>query len=133
MGDFYRYAWAMQNILWLAGAGMLGTLARYGLGLLVRRAYAGDFPLGTLIINALGCLLFGFVWSLAESRLAISPETRAIILIGFMGAFTTFSSYIFEVADLIEQQQWLLAFATFAAQNLIGLLCMFIGLFVGRQ
>src|SRR5688572_17354434 len=100
----------MEKLLWLAAAGALGTLARYGTGLAVKQIYSGDFSLGTLIVNTAGCLLFGLVWSLAESRLNLHPDSRTIVLVGFMGAFTTFSTYIFDTSILVQDSRWLLAF-----------------------
>ena len=81
-----------HEILWIALAGALGTLARYGLGGAVQTVLGQNFPWGTLVVNAIGCLLFGLVWTLAEERLLISGHLRFIVLVGFMGAFTTFST-----------------------------------------
>jgi fluoride exporter len=122
----------MEKLMWLAAAGALGTLVRYGTGLAVKQLYAGDFPLGTLIVNAAGCLLFGLVWSLAEGRLNLHPDTRSIVLVGFMGAFTTFSSYIFETSTLVQESRWLLALANLTAQNVLGMLALLAGLALGR-
>jgi fluoride exporter len=122
----------MEKLLWLAAAGVLGTLARYGVGLGIKHIYSGNFPLGTLIVNASGCLLFGLVWSLAEGRLHLHPDTRTIVLVGFMGAFTTFSTYMFETSTLMQESRWLLALANFTAQNALGILSLFAGLALGR-
>jgi CrcB protein len=116
----------------LAAAGALGTLARYGLGGMVQRATNSSFPWGTLAVNALGSFLFGFVWSLAEERLVISGETRFIILTGFMGAFTTFSTFSFETSTMLRDTEWLLAAGNVLGQVVLGLLLVFVGLFVGR-
>jgi CrcB protein len=122
-----------QKIAWLAVAGAIGTLCRYGLGGLVQK-YCGDrFPWGTLVVNASGCLLFGIVWGLAESRLVIGSETRVILLTGFMGAFTTFSTFAFETGELLRDSQWLLATGNLVGQNMLGLVCVFLGLAVSRM
>ena len=78
------------KLAWLALMGALGTLCRYGLDGAVLRACGTRFPWGILVVNALGCFLFGLIWPLAEDRMLISSETRSLVLIGFMGAFTTF-------------------------------------------
>lgn len=121
-----------QKIAWLAAAGGLGTLTRYWLGGAVQRLHDGAFPWGTLAVNALGCVLFGLVWTLAEERFLISGETRAIVLIGFMGAFTTFSTYAFETSAMLRDAEWVLAAANFVAQNVLGLLGFFAGAALGR-
>jgi CrcB protein len=120
------------KLLWLAAAGALGTLARYGLGGLVQRLSASSFPWGTLAVNGLGCLAFGFVWTLAEERLLLSSETRTVALIGFMGAFTTFSTYAFETGAMLRDAEWALAAGNLLAHNVLGLACFFAGVALGR-
>jgi CrcB protein len=90
------------------------------------------FPWGTLAVNSLGCFLFGLIWILAEERIIISGQTRAIVLIGFMGAFTTFSTYAFETGQLLRDSEWFLAAGNCLANNVIGLLCIFLGFTAGR-
>jgi len=79
-----------------------------------------------------GCFLFGLVWSLAENRLTITGEVRTIVLMGFMGAFTTFSSFAFETSQLLRDSQWFLAAANIVAQNLVGIAGLLLGLGAGR-
>lgn len=117
---------------WLALAGAAGTLARFGISGLAQRLGGAAFPWGTLAVNLAGCFLFGLVWTLAEDRLLISGETRFILLTGFMGAFTTFSTFAFETGEFLREAQWLEAAGNLAAQNLLGLACIFLGLAVGR-
>jgi len=121
-----------RKLLALAVAGTLGTLARYGLGGLVQRLHESAFPWGTLVVNALGCFLFGVVWALAEERLVISGETRLVLLVGFMGAFTTFSTYAFETSAMLRDAEWLLAAGNLLAHNVLGIACFFVGVALGR-
>ena len=121
-----------QRILLLAIVGGAGTLARYGMSVGVQRAYGGPFPFGTLAVNVLGCFLFGIVWPLAEDRLRISGESRLIILTGFMGAFTTFSTFAFETGQFLRESEWMLAAANVLANNIIGLAALLVGLMIGR-
>ncbi len=122
----------MEKLLWIGLAGVLGTFARYGLSGVVQRACGSSFPCGTLAVNVLGCFLFGLIWSLAEDRLSISGEVRTVILIGFMGAFTTFSSFAFETAQLLRDAQWASAATNIVAQNALGIVGLFLGLIAGR-
>ena len=122
----------MNKLVWLFLAGGIGVLARYGLGALVHRWYGGHFPLGTFVINVLGCLIFGFFWSLAEERMVISAETRVILLTGFMGAFTTFSTYAFETTGLIRDGQWMMVAGNIVGQTILGLVAILGGMAVGR-
>ncbi|OGP15716.1 MAG: chromosome condensation protein CrcB [Deltaproteobacteria bacterium GWA2_55_10] len=122
----------MQKLILIAAAGAAGTLARYFLGGLVQRLYGGAFPWGTFAVNMSGTFLFGFVWALAEERLVISGEARAIILVGFMGAFTTFSTFMFETGELLRDSEFALAFGNLALQNIVGVVFLILGLAAGR-
>lgn len=120
-----------QKILWLAAAGAVGTLARYGLGGLVQRWLGEGFPWGTMVINVLGCFAFGVVWSMWD-RGAISDEMHIIILIGFMGAFTTFSTYMFETSRMVQDREFLVMALNLLGQNVVGFACLFLGIALGR-
>ena len=85
-----------------------------------------------MAVNALGCFLFGLVWTLAEDRLLISGRARFLILTGFMGAFTTFSTFAFETSQLLDDSEWGLALANLLGQIVICLTCVFLGLMAGR-
>lgn len=121
-----------QKLAWLAVLGAAGTLARYWLDGVVQRWFGIKFPWGILVVNVLGCFLFGAVWTMAEERMTLSKETRFIILTGFMGAFTTFSTFSFQTGEFLRNAQWWLAFANVAAQIVLGLIFLFLGMVVGR-
>jgi fluoride exporter len=122
----------LKRILLLAVAGALGTLARYWLSGFVQRSNLA-FAWGTLAVNGLGCFLFGLIWTLAEERMLISGETRIILLAGFMGAFTTFSTYMFETRQMLAASEWLLGGANFVVENLTGFVLLILGMVLGRM
>jgi len=122
-----------QRLALLALFGAVGTLCRYALHLVVQRLHGSPFPWGTFAVNALGCLAFGIVWGLAEHRAIVGPQARLVALVGFMGAFTTFSSYAFETAQLIETGHWLYAAGNVLLQNVSGILLVFAGILLGRH
>ena len=122
----------MQKLLLIGLAGALGALTRYGLSGFVQRYSGFTFPVGTLVVNLLGTFLFGFIWSLVEQRLVISVETRVVILSGFLGAFTTFSSFMFETSALVGDGQWGYALLNITAQIVLGMVAIFLGLAAGR-
>ncbi|MDQ1256335.1 MAG: fluoride exporter [Candidatus Hydrogenedentes bacterium] len=122
----------MQKLILLGVAGALGALSRYGLAGLVQRNVPGEFPWGTLAVNALGCFVAGAFWTFAEERIAISGETRAIVIAGFLGAFTTFSAYMLETSHLMRDAQWLQAAGNVALENGVCIVMMFAGLALGR-
>jgi CrcB protein len=122
-----------QRLVLILLAGALGTLARYGAGLGAQRLFGTAFPWGTWFVNASGCFLFGLIYTLAEERALIPQAWRIILLTGFMGAYTTFSSYIFEASQLMQTQQWALLAATFLGENALGFGLLLAGFAVGRM
>ncbi len=121
-----------QKFAWLALAGALGTLARYGLAGLVHRIDGISFPWGTITVNILGCFLTGLIWALLESRWPATGQVRILVLVGFMGAFTTFSAFIFETGQMLNAAQWTSAAGNILLQNGLGLIALFIGAALGR-
>ncbi len=122
----------VKQLVALAAAGALGTLSRYVVGGLVHMLCGEKFPWGTLTVNAVGCFLFGLVWTLAEQRLVISGPTRIVLLTGFMGAFTTFSTFAFETGEFLRDSEWMLAALNLLGHNLLGITCVLAGFALGR-
>lgn len=122
----------LHRLLLLALAGGLGAMARYGLSGLVQRYSGTTFPWGTLAVNILGCFVFGVIWALATERMSMSPEVRTIILVGFLGSFTTFATFMSESHRLLADAQWLPAVGNILITNVTGLGVFILGLFVGR-
>lgn len=81
----------------------------------------------------LGALVFGILWSLAEKRIVMSPELRTVVLVGFLGGFTTFATFAFETVETLRNGEWWTAAANLAAQNGLGIAALFAGLSVGRM
>jgi len=122
----------IQKLLLIGLAGGLGTLARYGLAGLVQRWAGAGFPWGTAAVNTVGCFLFGATWAVVGEHLALSGEARSVILIGFLGAFTTFSTLVGETGQLLADSEWLLAGGNILLQNTLGIAVFFLGLAAGR-
>lgn len=122
-----------MKLLLLFVAGGAGTLFRYGLSSLVQRHAGVTFPWGTFAVNMIGCFLFGWLWSLFEGRMELSRELRTVVLVGFLGGFTTFSSFAFEAAGLLRDGAWLPALGHLLGQNVIGVALVFLGLAAGRH
>lgn len=117
----------MQTTIFIALAGLTGTLIRYWLAGFVARQYGETFPWGTLIVNLIGSFLAGAMYHLAEERLLISPAVRSVILIGLLGGFTTFSSYGLQTFTLLRDGQIGLATLNVAVSNVLGLLMVWAG------
>ena len=119
-------------ILFLAMGGAAGTLARVGLTGWVNHLHGSPWPWGTFAVNALGCFLFGFIWSLADSRFDLGDAARLAILGGFCGAFTTFSTFAFDSHALADKHGLYWAASHILAQNVAGIALVFVGLWLGR-
>ncbi len=91
------------------------------------------FPYGTLVVNVLGSLLMGFLYVFLMERMSSSPELRAALLIGLLGAFTTFSTFSMETLNLIEQADYMKAGLNMVISVLACVTAAWAGLIIGRQ
>ena len=121
-----------NKLILIAVAGSVGTLTRYWVSGLAYRVFGESLAYGTLVVNVLGSLAFGFVWALSEDRMAISVLTRTVILTGFMGAFTTFSTFAFETVNYLRDGQYGFAFLNLTLQCVLGFGSVILGLWAGR-
>ena len=118
----------MEKVWWVGVGGFLGSAARYGLGGWLGRLKAGwTFPLETLIINVLGCLVIGWLAGLSESRGLFTGVTRAFLFVGVLGGFTTFSTFGYETFQLMRGSQWLSAALSAGLQLTLGICAVWAG------
>ena len=119
---------SFSQLLLFCLAGALGSLARYGMTSAVGALLGGGFPWGVFVVNVLGCFLFGAVCAAAGILHIISDSARVIILTGFMGAFTTFSTFIFDSQALLEGGNWGALLLNVGGQIALGLLALRLGI-----
>lgn len=122
----------VRQVLFVALGGAVGALARWGVGYLAKSWFGERLPWGTAIVNVLGALLFGLVFAATEARLVPSPLLRLALLTGFLGAFTTFSTFMFDTAALLNQGRALAALLQLVGQLVVGFAAMLAGLWLGR-
>lgn len=122
----------MAKWIGLAAGGVLGTLARYFLSGTIHRIFGVAFPFGTLAVNLIGCFVIGFLAVLAEEKFLLGPNARIFLMIGFCGAFTTFSTFILETANLTKDGESLYAFMNIALSILLGFLVFRLGVMLAR-
>lgn len=108
----------------LAAGGALGAVSRYGAAALVARVLGERFPWGTFVVNASGCLALGFVLTVTGARLPESRTWIPLVAVGFLGAYTTFSTFSWEVLLLLRQDAWLRASAYALGSVAVGLLAV---------
>jgi len=118
--------------LLIAIGGAAGAVSRYAVDDTVTRWLGGSFPMGTFVINLSGSFVLGVLFALVVERSTLPSDIRAPVMIGFIGAYTTFSTWMLESARLTEDGAWLLAAANLGGSVLLGLLAVFAGLAVGR-
>jgi fluoride exporter len=122
----------VRTVVGIAIAGALGALARYGLEGAVARRSPGAFPWGTFVVNVTGAFALGFVFTVMAERLEVAPWLRSTLTIGFLGAYTTFSTLSFESYRLAEDGAWALAAANILGSMAAGLAAVYLGVVTGR-
>jgi CrcB protein len=121
-----------MNMLWVAVGGAVGSMARYGIGAWVlARTETWSFPLGTFIVNVLGCLIAGLLIGVGEYWNFLTLELRLLVFTGFLGGFTTFSAFGVETVALIERGEFGVAAFYATSSVLCGLLALFGALKLG--
>lgn len=123
-----------MRLVWVGVGGCLGAIARYLLGGIVsQRMSESSFPWGTFVINVSGCLLVGFLGALAWERLGWPLDLRLGLLTGFLGAFTTFSTWNLETLQLLQTGSLLLAGLNILGSAAAGLTATWLGFVFGRS
>jgi CrcB protein len=120
------------HLLLIGLGGFAGAVARYALDGWVSARTGGSFPYGTLVVNLSGSLLIGFLFAVAIERGVLSAEVRGPLMIGFVGAYTTFSTLALESWRLAEDGAWVLAMANLGASAVLGVAAVIAGLAIGR-
>lgn len=119
--------------LFLIGlGGFAGAIARYVVDGFVSDRTAGAFPWGTLAVNATGSFLLGLLFAMTAERAILPAEIRGPLMIGFIGAYTTFSTYMLESWTLVESGSYGPALANLGGSVLVGLAAVAAGLIIGR-
>jgi len=122
----------MIKFLNLVIGGTIGTLARYFLAGFVSRVAGTNFPCGTLVVNLLGCFVIGFLVSISENKFLLGANARLLLMIGFCGAFTTFSTLILESNNLLKDGEPLRAFMNILLSVTVGFLVFRVGVLLGE-
>jgi CrcB protein len=122
----------MRTAVAIALAGALGALARWGVGGLISRRNSSAFPWETFVVNISGSFVLGFFFTAATERWAVAPWLRSAVTIGFIGAYTTFSTFMLETYRLTEDRAHGLAIANIVGSCAAGLVAVYLGVVVGR-
>lgn len=123
----------IKTLLFIASGGAAGAVSRYGASLGVYAIFGRGFPYGTLFVNVAGSFLMGLLTMLLLDRFNLGPEWRAAILVGFLGSFTTFSTFSIETLNLLEQGDYTRALLNMVVSLILCLLAVWFGMSLGRQ
>jgi fluoride exporter len=116
----------------IALGGALGAIARYQVASVVQARVPVGFPYGTFVVNVSGCLIMGFVTALLTDRLVLHPNWRFLIPIGFVGAYTTFSTFELETFNAVSERAWTIAAANVGGSFVAGYIALWAGFVAAR-
>lgn len=121
-----------RSLLLIGLGGFFGSIGRYLTAVLFTRIWASTFPLGTIVANVLGCLLIGVVYGLSARMGWLNPEWRLFLATGFCGGYTTFSSFAFENADLLQSGQYWTFLLYLISSITLGITAVFLGIIITK-
>jgi CrcB protein len=116
----------------IALGGALGALARYQLAAMIQARVVPGFPWGTFVVNVTGCLVMGIAATLLAERLVVHPSWRFLIPIGFIGAYTTFSTFEYETFRAVTEGSWMIGAANVAGSVIAGYVALWAGVLLAR-
>ena len=122
----------LRYILFVGVGGFFGSIARYALNIWMGRLSAPIFPFSTLLINVIGCLMIGLIYSLADRNRLASPEVLLLLGTGFCGSFTTFSAFALENLGMFNRGETGFALAYIGLSLVLGLLAVYGGILAGK-
>jgi len=121
----------MAHVLWIALGGGAGAVCRYSVSKYTTGIWLGMFPVGTFLVNIVGCFFLGF-FSVVFSRMIVPVHMKGLVSVGFLGAFTTFSTYSLETVSLLQEGEWALGAVNVIASTFIGLIMVVAGIWTAR-
>lgn len=123
----------LTKYLAVAGGGAVGAVLRYYLGGSALARAAAPFPTATFVINVTGSFVIGFFLTLVGERLYVNPHVRLAVAVGFVGAYTTFSTFEYETARLVESRDYLYAFLNVVLSFVVGFAAVWAGIVAARR
>ena len=123
---------AISLLLWIALGGALGAVSRVLLTALLNQVQTGPWKPGTLVVNLVGCFLFGLIWARADMKMQLEAPATIALLGGFLGSLTTFSTFAFQTTELTRQSDYAWAAVNLVAHNGLGIAMVFLGLALAR-
>jgi CrcB protein len=123
----------MQNFFIIGLGGFLGAVARYTVSLWIGQKWGRSFPLGTFAVNISGCFLIGLLMPLLTERFMINPQWRLFLTVGFLGAYTTFSTFEYETGSLLKDGELAIAMMNIIFSVVVGFVALKIGELIAKS
>jgi CrcB protein len=117
----------MMNALVIGIGGFVGAVSRYGIAVWIGQRWGRSFPLGTFVINVSGSFLIGLLMTLMAERFTENPQWRLLLVVGFLGAYTTFSTFEYETGALLKDGEWLFAALNVVLSVIVGFVALKLG------
>jgi CrcB protein len=121
-----------MNIVIIGIGGALGAVSRYAVALWIGQRWGRSFPLGTLMINVSGSFLIGLFMTLMSERFTENPQWRLLLVVGFLGAYTTFSTFEYETGALLKDGEWAFAMLNIVLSVVIGFIALKLGEIIAK-
>ena len=122
-----------MNYLIIGAGGFAGAIVRYLVAVWIGQRWGRSFPLGTFVINITGSFLIGLIMALLTERFMANPQWRLLLVVGFLGAYTTFSTFEYETGALLKDGEWLIAGANVALSVFVGFLALKLGEVIAKS
>jgi len=122
----------MKDYILIGAGGFLGAIARYAAAYMIGLKWGKVFPVGTFVVNVTGCFMIGLLMTLFTEKYMAPPQWRLFLVVGFLGAYTTFSTFEYETNGLLRDGEWLLAGMNVALSVIAGFAALKIGDVIGK-
>ena len=122
-----------MNYLVIGVGGFVGAIARYVLAVWIGQRWGRSFPLGTFVINVSGSFLIGLLMTILAERFTENPQWRLLLVVGFLGAYTTFSTFEYETGALLKDGEWLYAGVNVIGSVFVGFIALKLGEIIARS
>ena len=123
----------MINVLIIGIGGFLGAVTRYSVAVWFGQRWGRSFPLGTFVINITGSFLIGLLMTLMTERIIENPQWRLLLIVGFLGAYTTFSTFEYETGALLKDGEWLYASLNAVLSVFVGFIALKLGEVIAKS
>jgi CrcB protein len=122
----------MINVLVIGIGGFVGAVARYVIALWIGQRWGRGFPLGTFVINVSGSFLIGLLMTLMAEKFTFDPRWRLLLVVGFLGAYTTFSTFEYETGALLKDGEWTYAMLNIILSVVVGFIALKLGEIIAK-